>query len=289
MGITFLVPPPPLPALGSGLDCFSCSIPLTAVNFATPVPTPIDSFHQLTALLSFLPGVSDRARLRTLTFAASAHHHRAAMAAQNGVAVQASLDEAPPGFGTAAIALPPPADLPRPAAASEALRALRSSHHQISTVVAVAAEPRAWKTHGLEVDGWAQADVGQEGSTAEAVFAILCTLMSEDTLTCLDEGSVADAFGPFAQPARIANLLWLAGEQRLVWLRSADRDRVSRADSAIAFPLTTAPSLASGTKICASLRTVLPARATLSISLATSLPALPMSSARAYAVPVLYR
>ncbi|MDB5875021.1 MAG: hypothetical protein JWQ07_4463 [Ramlibacter sp.] len=291
MGVTFQIPPPAIPPLGAGLDYICCSVPLAPLNYATAFPTPADDpFHQLTALLNFLPHPIVRARLQTLAYASSTHHRTNALSIDPGLPFRSNLNLAPAGFGTAVLALPAtPGSLPDPTAPRSALLTLRSSHHVITTVLAVAAQPRSWRAAGLNVDGWVQAGAGAEGSAAEHMFAVLGTLMSADTLTCVDEGMIADTLGSYERPARVAELMWLESERLLVWLRAPDHERASLAHTAIAFPLTASPLLASASALYVALRAALPATASLSISVCVSLPALPFSSPHAYPVALLYR
>jgi hypothetical protein len=290
MGVTFQVPPPSIAPLGAHVDCFLSAMALTPVNYATPIPTPVfEPFHQLTALLNFLPEPVARLRFRTLAGAVSTHFSHHAFSIHPTMELAEHLNRAPGAFATAVVALPScPRDLPDATAPSRALRTLRRSVHLFNTVVGVTEDPKAWQEH-LEIEHWVTCEVGGTADAAEQMFAILATLMSPDTLTCIDENTIVDTLGTCSHPARIAPLLWIANSSQLIWLDSAARARATRVQTAIAFPLSGVPKLETSGRIFSAVRTVLPHTASLCISACSTLPALALSSPLACPVLLLHR
>jgi hypothetical protein len=283
----FTAPPPEaLPPLGSGLDLITCTARLIPTNYLSPAPLKGEECIHTTFLISLLPAARDRLHLRTLP-----HHFLFApctcdFVAESRAALPRLLTHAPGAFATAAIVLPPsPARSLR--AVQTALRSLRASHHLFTLFVGVCANPAAWADlEGL--DGWVACAQGTEARTAVQVFTLLATLMSPETLNCIDDTDIAHALGSRSAPTHLSQALWLCEREELLWLREADGHAVAHASVSVVFPLTSTPALRDFGKIYQTIRNAVPPSSTVYISACTNF-LTPDLVSGAYPVVVLCR
>lgn len=260
--------PEALPPLHSGLDLITCTMHLIPTNYLIPAPQKGDESILTAFLMSFLPAERDRLHLRTLRQNFLMAPCTCDFVAQPRTALPSMLANAPGAFATVAIVLPPdPAKSLHVVQA--ALRTVRSSHHLLTLFVGVCANPAAWSAlEGL--DGWVRCAQGAEPRTAVQVFTLLATLMSPETLNCIDDADVAHALGSSSKPSHLSQALWLNEREELLWLEAGDESTVAHAAVSVVFPLTSHPTLRDCGKIYRSIRTSAPPSSAVYISACTN-------------------
>lgn len=286
MARLFTAPSPALAPLRSGVDIIQCNVHLVPTNYILPKPVRDEGIIRSTVLVSFLPNTADRLHLRSLHGKFLTAECSVTFVPKPGTALPSHFAQQPDAFATAVIALPS-ASIPSVRAVQTALHALRSSQHLFNLVVGISADPRAWaRLNGL--DGWVKCSKGAEATAAAQLFTILATLTSPETLNCIDDSDVADALGPSSHPSRLCEGVWIRPREEVVWLAPDPQRTISRCSVAIAFPLSSRPTLRESARIYQTVRALAPSSATVYSSACTGFLA-PELASDAYPVLVLCR
>lgn len=92
-------------------------------------------------------------------------------------------------------------------ATEAAIEALRSLPTMPGPVIAVAADPAAWRgVRGF--DGFVVAQAGTERRTTEALGTLLSALSAPTMLSCVDDGDLLTVVGPTDAPGRLVEAVW---------------------------------------------------------------------------------
>jgi|GEM_PF-4428965 len=286
MARIFTAPSPALAPLRNGADIIQCNVHLVPTNYILPKPVRGEEIVHSTVLVSFLSDTAARRHLRSLRGKFLTVECNATFVPKPGTALPPHFAQQTGAFATAVIALPS-SRTPSVRAVQSVLHALRCCHHLFTLVVGISADPRAWaKLDGL--DGWVKCSKGAEATAAAQLFTVLATLTSPETLNCIDDSDVADALGPSSNPAQLCEGVWIRPREEVVWLSPDSQSTIRRCSVAIAFPLSSHPTLGESARIYQTVRALAPSSASVYSSACTGFLA-PELASGAYPVLVLCR
>ena len=109
--------------------------------------------------------------------------------------------------------------------------------HQLNLTVAVCNRPYDWR-QCQGIDGFVEADTGQQNKSALATFHVLTSLMSPGLLNCVDTEDLRGTFGTAELPSRITHGVWMT-EDASFHLASADEHQRLKSYKTIAFMAST--------------------------------------------------
>lgn len=256
----------PLEPLISGreIDVVTAIARLRAIGFDDNVDSPPDV--QSTSLVSSLPDPRDRRFLRTLVqrFFPGACD----LSAQwNKSVTPASALLAASDWTAVVIALPSSSN-GMAGSWQRLIDDLRRTYRSLVHLVAVSTAPDQYA--GLRgIDGWVTGEAGADAIIAAQLFTMLASLMSPETLCCIDDADVANCFGAHDRASRIVEAVWCRTQHEVVWLSRDAEQTVATSTAVVVFPLAASIMLAESAGIRQSFRAAAPSTASVLYSVST--------------------